>query len=50
MAQRINVSNKVKYLGIQSEQHLDWNVHIENAIPKLNRVTGILSINTTLCT
>ena len=25
------------------EQHLDWNVHIKNAIPKLNRAIGLLS-------
>ena len=24
------------------EQHLDWNVHIKNAVPKLNRAIGIL--------
>ena len=41
--QKINVSNKVKYLGIQMEQHLDWNVHVKNVIPKLNRAIGILS-------
>ena len=41
--QKINISNKVKYLGIQMEQHLDWNVHIKNMIPKLNRAIGILS-------
>ena len=41
--QKINISNKVKYLGIQMEQHLDWNVHIKNVIPKLNRAIGILS-------
>ena len=41
--QKINVSNKVKHLGIQMEQHLDWNVHVKNVIPELNRVIGILS-------
>ena len=41
--QKINISNKVKYLGIQMEQHLDWDVHIKNVIPKLNRAIGILS-------
>ena len=41
--QKINVSNKVRYLGIEIEQHLDWNVHVENVIPKLNRAIGILS-------
>ena len=25
------------------EQHLDWNVHIMNVIPKLNRAIDILS-------
>ena len=28
---------------MQIEQHLDWNVHIKNVIPKLNRAIGILS-------
>ena len=41
--QKISVSNKVKYLGIQMEQHLDWNVRVKNFIPKLNRAIGILS-------
>ena len=41
--QKINISNKVKYLGIQMEQHLDWNVHTKNVIPKLNRAIGKLS-------
>ena len=41
--QKINISNKVKYLGMQIEQHLDWNVHINNIVPKLNRAIGILS-------
>ena len=40
--QKINVSDKVKYLGIQMEQYQDWNVHIKNVIPKLNRAIGIL--------
>ena len=26
--QKHNISNKVKYLGIQMEQHLDWNIHV----------------------
>ena len=41
--QKINVSSKVKYLGIQMEQHLNWNVHVKNVIPKLNQAIGILS-------
>ena len=41
--QKINTPNKVKYLGMQMEQHLDWNVHIKNIVPKLNRPIGILS-------
>ena len=41
--QKINISNNVKYLGIHMEQHLDWNVHIMNVIPKLNRAIDILS-------
>ena len=41
--QKINVSNKVRYPGIEIEQHLDLNVHVKNVVPKLNRVIGILS-------
>ena len=41
--QKINVSDKVKHIGIQMEQYQDWNVHIKNVIPKLNRAIGILS-------
>ena len=41
--QKINVSNKVKYLGIEIEQHLDWNARVKNVIPTLNRAIGILS-------
>ena len=37
--QRINISNKVEYLGMQ----IDWNVHIKNVNPKLNRAISILS-------
>ena len=41
--QKINVSNKVRYLGIEIEQHLDWDVHVKNVIPKLNRAIDVLS-------
>ena len=41
--QKLNVSNKVRYLGIEIEQHIDWNVHVKNVIPKLNRAIDILS-------
>ena len=41
--QKSNVSNNVRYLGIEIEQHLDWNVHVKNVVPKLNRTIGILS-------
>ena len=41
--QKINVSNKVRYLGIEIEQHLDWNARVKNVIPTLNRAIGILS-------
>ena len=40
--QKINVSNKVKHLGLEIEQRLDWNVHVKNVIPKLNRAIGVL--------
>ena len=43
MAKKINLSNKVRYLGTEIEQHLDWNVHVKNVIPKLNRAVAILS-------
>ena len=43
MAKKINLSNKVRYLGTEIEQHLDWNVHVKNVIPKLNRAIDILS-------
>ena len=41
--QKIEISNRVKYLGIQIDQHLNWNEHIKNIIPKLTRAIGILS-------
>ena len=31
--QNIKISNKVKYLGIKTEQHLNWIIHIKNDIP-----------------
>ena len=41
--QKINVSHKVRYLGIEIEHYLDWDVHVKNVIPKLNRAIGKLS-------
>ena len=41
--QKIEISNRVKYLGIQINQHLNWNEHIKNTIPKFTRAIGILS-------
>ena len=41
--QRIEVSNKVKYLGIILQEHLEWNIHINNLSNKLNRAIGLLS-------
>ena len=41
--QKIHVSNKVRYLCTEIKQYLDWNVHVKNGIPKLNRTIGILS-------
>ena len=40
--QKIEISTRVKYLGIQIDQHLNWNEHIKN-IPKLTRAAGVLS-------
>ena len=41
--QKIEISTRVKYLGIQIDQHLNWNEHIKNIIPKLSRAIGVLS-------
>ena len=41
--QKFEISNRVKYLGIQIYQHLNWNEHIKNITPKLIRAFGILS-------
>ena len=40
--QKIEISTRVKYLGIQIDQHLNWNEHIKNIIPKLSRAIGVL--------
>ena len=41
--QKIEISTRVKYLGIQIDQHLNWNEHFKNIIPKLSRAIGVLS-------
>ena len=41
--QKIEISNRVKFLGIRIYQHLNWNDHIKNIIPKLTRAIGVLS-------
>ena len=41
--QKIEISNRVKCLGIQIDQHLNWNQHIRNIIPKSTRAIDILS-------
>ena len=41
--QKIEITTRVKYLGIQIDQHLNWNEHIKNIIPKLSRAIGVLS-------
>ena len=43
MAKKITVSNRVRYLGIESEQYLDWNARVKHVIPKFNRAIDILS-------
>ena len=40
--QKIEISTRVKYLGIQIDQHLNWNEHIKNIIPKLSRAISEL--------
>ena len=41
--QKTEISNRVEYLGIQIDQHLNWIEHIKNIISKLIRAIGILS-------
>ena len=41
--QKINTCNKVRYLGVILEEHLDCNLHINSLKCKLNRAIGILS-------
>ena len=41
--QKIEISTRVKYLGVQIDQHLNWNEHIKIIIPKLSRAIGVLS-------
>ena len=41
--QKIEISIRVKYLAVQLDQHLNWNEHIKNIIPKLSRAIGVLS-------
>ena len=36
-------SNKIKYLGIILDPHLNWSEHINYIAPKLNRAVGMLS-------
>ena len=43
--QKFEISKRVKCLGIQIDQHLNWNQHVKNIIPKLTRAIGILSKN-----
>ena len=41
--QKIEIGNRVKYLGIQMGQHLNQNEHVKNIIPKLPKAKGLLS-------
>ena len=41
--QKISTCNKVRYLSIILEEHLDWNPHIHSLKSKISRVIGILS-------
>ena len=41
--QKIEISTRLEYLGIQIDQHLNWNEHIKNIIPKLSRAIDVLS-------
>ena len=42
LKKRTKISTKVKYLGIQTDQHLNCNEHIKNIIPKLSRAIAVL--------
>ena len=41
--QRVQLSKKVKYLGIDIDEHLNWSSHIAVLLNKLSRATGILA-------
>lgn len=41
--QKINPVNQVKYLGLYLDEHLSWNVHLNQLKPKLFRANGILT-------
>ena len=49
--QKIEISNRVKYLGIQIDQRLNWIKHInQKHIPKLSRAIAVQSKNSSLWT
>ena len=41
--QKIEITNSVKYLGIQLNDSLTWKTHLISLLPKLNRAIGLLS-------
>ena len=40
--QKIDICNKVQYLGVVLEENLEWNTHLNTLKLKLNRVIGLL--------
>ena len=41
--QKLNLTHKVKYLGVTLDGHLTWATHIKQLLPKLSRATGMLA-------
>ena len=41
-AQKIDICNKVQYLGVALEENLEWNTHLNTLKLKLNRAIGLL--------
>ena len=40
---RIAFTNKVKYLGIELDEHLSWSYHTNSIASKLRKANGIIS-------
>ena len=41
--QKLNLTSKVKYLGVILDEHLSFDSHIKGILPKLNRANGMLA-------